>query len=110
MSNKSLPSIHSRVTAISKITTASRQASPNPLDAIKEEDQDLPCCEVCRTKFSDLQDVELNQRINAQLNREEAVRRTYNEYRRTKGLQPIDFTEDQITKKPMTYDDNTLRV
>jgi len=55
-------------------------------------------------KCSDSKDIELNKRINEQLLSQESVRRAYNEYRRSKGLEPFDFSEDTIAKKPTVTD------
>lgn len=53
-------------------------------------DEDKQCCEVCQSSFGDPQDVELNLQVMALLAREDAVRRQYNEYRRSKGLEPFE--------------------
>jgi len=66
LSEKSLQSLQSRISNISKRTSA--QPIVPALAAIEEDAQgekEQPACEVCRAKFDDKQDMELNQRINA---------------------------------------------
>lgn len=109
-----LKSMQSRISHVSKRAAVPNLNDEPTLEEIKEETandvatqdglmvsrkQDGPICEVCQTKCNDSKDIELNKRINAQLRSEDSVRRAYNEYRRSKGLDPVDY--DFITKKPM---------
>jgi hypothetical protein len=42
--------------------------------------------------------------------KEESIRRAYNDYRRSKGLEPVDFAEDFITKKPTADESGIPRI
>ena len=54
--------------------------------------------------------MELNKRINDQLFKEEHLRRAYNAYRREKGLEPVDFAEDLLTKKVALSEEPKLKI
>ena len=96
----SMRSTQTRVT-----TTTSKMQTPAGLEAVpesKEETKDELSCEMCKTRTLDEKDQELNVRINVQLIKEEPLRRTYNDYRRSKGLEPVDFSDELISKKIMS--------
>ena len=45
-----------------------------------------------------------------QLLQEDTLRRTYNDYRRLKGLEPVDFSDEFVTKKVTTDDKEPARI
>ena len=51
--------------------------------------------------MKDQQEIDLNIKINEQLIKEEQLRRIYNDWRRSKKMEAMDFNEDFITKKIM---------
>lgn len=67
---------------------------------IKEDEKEEVCCEVCKQSLSDGDDMDTFNRTLSMMLNEDHLQKLYNDFRREKGLEPINFSSNSDASKP----------